>query len=59
VEPDEVKSWLDAGRDVVIVDVRRAEAYAAGHIPGARTLSLRAIEEGTHTLPRDKEIVLY
>ena len=59
VEPDEVKSWLDAGNEVVIVDVRRPEAYAARHIPGARALSSRAIEDGTHDLPRDKEIVLY
>ena len=59
VEPHEVKSWLDAESDVVIVDVRRPEAYAAQHIPGARPLSLRTIEDGTHGLPRDKEIVLY
>jgi rhodanese-related sulfurtransferase len=59
VQPDEVKSWLDAESDVVIVDVRRPEAYAARHIPGALSLSSRAIEDGTHHLPRDKEIVLY
>ncbi len=59
VEPDEVKSWLDAGSDVVIVDVRPAESYAARHISGARSLSSRAIEDGTHDLSRGKEIVLY
>ncbi len=58
VEPDEVKSWLDAGSDVV-VDVRPAESYAARHIPGALSLSSRAIEDGTRDLPQGKGIVLY
>ncbi len=58
IDVDDLKRKWDAG-DAVIVDVRRPEAYAAGHIPGALSIGWQAIASGTHGLPRDKEIVLY
>jgi 3-mercaptopyruvate sulfurtransferase SseA len=59
VTVDEVKRHLDAGDPVVIVDVRSPEAFAAAHIPGARSMPLRAILDRTHGLPHDREIFLY
>jgi rhodanese-related sulfurtransferase len=59
IEPDEVKQRLDAGEDIVLVDVRKPQAFANLHIAGARPLPLPTIEEGAHGLPRDRKIVLY
>ncbi len=58
IEVDDLKRKGEAGK-VLIVDVRRPDAYAAGHIPGALSIGLQAIAAGTHGLPRDQEIVLY
>ncbi len=59
VDPEEVKRRLDAGDPLLIVDVRSPEAFAASHIPGARSLPAKAIGELGQTLPHDREIVLY
>jgi rhodanese-related sulfurtransferase/predicted transcriptional regulator len=45
--------------DVVVVDVRPAEEYEAGHIDGARSIPLDELEERLAELPRDAEIVAY
>jgi len=59
VSVDKVKRHLDAGDPVVIVDVRSPEAFAAAHIPGALSIPLRAMLDGTHGMPHDREIFLY
>jgi rhodanese-related sulfurtransferase len=59
VSVDEVKRRADAGDAVVIVDVRSPEAFAVMHIPGAVSIPLRAILDGAHGVPRDREIFLY
>jgi rhodanese-related sulfurtransferase/DNA-binding HxlR family transcriptional regulator len=45
--------------DVVLVDVRPAEEYAAGHIEGARSIPLEELERRLAELPEDQEIVAY
>jgi rhodanese-related sulfurtransferase/predicted transcriptional regulator len=45
--------------DVVLVDVRPAEEYAAGHIDGARSIPLEELERRLAELPDDEEIVAY
>jgi rhodanese-related sulfurtransferase len=45
--------------DVVLVDVRPAEEYAAGHIEGARSIPLDELEERLAELPDNAEIVAY
>jgi len=45
--------------DVVLVDVRPAEEYAAGHIEGARSIPLAELERRLAELPADAEIVAY
>jgi len=45
--------------DVVVVDVRATEEYAAGHIPGARSVPLATLEESLKTLPKDREVLAY
>jgi rhodanese-related sulfurtransferase/predicted transcriptional regulator len=48
-----------ADGDVVLVDVRPAEEYAAGHIEGARSIPITELERRLAELPEDAEIVAY
>jgi DNA-binding transcriptional ArsR family regulator len=45
--------------DIVLVDVRPAEEYAAGHIEGARSIPLEELEQRLAELTDDAEIVAY
>ena len=45
--------------EVVILDVRPAEEFAAGHIPGALSVPLDQLDAALAGLPRDTEIVAY
>ena len=54
----ELRERLAAG-DVVLIDVRPAEEYAAGHIEGARSVPLAELEERLAELPEGAEIVAY
>jgi rhodanese-related sulfurtransferase/DNA-binding transcriptional ArsR family regulator len=47
------------GGDVVVLDVRPAEEYASGHIPGAISIPLNDLESRLHELPPNAEIVAY
>jgi rhodanese-related sulfurtransferase/DNA-binding transcriptional ArsR family regulator len=44
---------------VIVLDVRPEEEYHAGHIPGAISVPIDALEAALQTLPRDREIVAY
>jgi rhodanese-related sulfurtransferase len=44
---------------VVVLDVRPEREYRAGHIPGARSVPVDALEAALQTLPKDREIVAY
>jgi rhodanese-related sulfurtransferase len=45
--------------DVVLVDVRPEEEFAAGHIEGARSIPLDELERRLAELPPDAEVVAY
>jgi rhodanese-related sulfurtransferase len=45
--------------DVVVVDVRPEEEFAAGHIEGARSIPLEELERRLAELPPDQEVVAY
>lgn len=45
--------------DVIVLDVRPGEEYAAGHIPGALSVPLRELRGKLSSLPQDIEIVAY
>jgi rhodanese-related sulfurtransferase len=45
--------------DVVVVDVRPEEEFAAGHIEGARSIPLEELERRLAELPPDHEVVAY
>jgi rhodanese-related sulfurtransferase len=58
IDRDELIGRLRRG-EVVLVDVRPAEEYAAGHIEGARSVPLEELEQKLGELPDDREIVAY
>ena len=45
--------------DVVLVDVRPSDEYAAGHIEGAVSIPLEELEPRLADLPDDRELVAY
>jgi NADPH-dependent 2,4-dienoyl-CoA reductase/sulfur reductase-like enzyme/rhodanese-related sulfurtransferase len=51
--------WGELGRaDALVIDVREADEFAAGHVPGALNLPLSALRERHAELPRDRELWL-
>jgi rhodanese-related sulfurtransferase len=44
---------------VVVLDIRPEVEYRAGHIPGALSVPVDALEAALKTLPRDREVVAY
>jgi rhodanese-related sulfurtransferase len=44
---------------VILLDVRPAEEYAAGHIAGARSVPLNELQTRLKELPKTREIVAY
>src|ERR671922_2222641 len=57
VSPEQLKARLDRGDDVVVVDLRQASEYYAGHIPGAVSLFLEDVPLRLSELPTDVDIV--
>lgn len=55
----QLKEKMDAGVDLVIVDVRSKEDFDEGHIAGAVSIPWEEMEARYTELPRDKEIVTY
>src|SRR5215212_5303513 len=58
VDATELMERLSDG-SVVVLDVRPEEEYRAGHISGAISVPVDALESALQTLPKDREIVAY
>ena len=61
VTPDVLKSMLDAGEPVAIVDLRNALEYefGAAKIPGAIWIDAQDVEARHEEIPREMDVVLY
>jgi membrane protein DedA with SNARE-associated domain len=61
ITPEELKRWLDAGENVVIVDLRHSVDFEADPevIPGAVHLATEDLEAAHDAIPRDRDIILY
>jgi membrane protein DedA with SNARE-associated domain/rhodanese-related sulfurtransferase len=61
ITPEELKEKIDAGEDVIIVDLRHALDFDAQpeSIPGALHMDAAELEEAHEVIPRDREIVLF
>jgi rhodanese-related sulfurtransferase/DNA-binding transcriptional ArsR family regulator len=55
---DELLAASGAG-DVVVIDVRPADEYAAGHMPGAVSIPLDELASRLSEIPADVEVVAY
>jgi len=58
VDRDSLLALARAGQ-VTVLDVRPAEEYAAGHIPGAVSIPLEQLADRLADLPADADIVAY
>jgi len=61
ISPDELRAQLDRGSPPVVVDVRTADEYAAGHVPGALNVPFwRVLAIGLPaSVGRADKVVLY
>ncbi|HSJ54297.1 MAG TPA: rhodanese-like domain-containing protein [Anaerolineae bacterium] len=59
ISPAELAGALSGLNPPVVIDVRREEAYRAGHIPGARHIPGDALEASLDQIPRDRPVVTY
>jgi membrane protein DedA with SNARE-associated domain len=61
VTVDELKKKIDAGEELVIVDLRHSMDFEAdpATIPGAFRMDAKELEEKSDPLPRDREVILY
>jgi rhodanese-related sulfurtransferase len=55
----EAQQLFVASPKALFVDVRSAEDFARGHIPGAINIPIEQIEQRWNSLPKDQTIVLY
>jgi rhodanese-related sulfurtransferase len=59
VTREELARRLQDGDDLVVLDVRPAAEYAAGHLPGAVSIPVGELRRRLAELPADREIVAY
>jgi hypothetical protein len=59
IEMDAFKQEYDQKADVLVVDVRTPDQFAAGHIAGAINVPEADVEKRLADLPKGKRIVLY
>jgi rhodanese-related sulfurtransferase len=56
---EELAKRLRSKDDLLVLDVRPAEEYAAGHVPGAISIPLAELKRRLKELPKTKQIVAY
>ena len=61
LDPVPAEVLLEQARsgEVMVLDVRPPEEFAAGHVPGAVNIPLKELKQQLERMPRDKEIVAY
>ena len=60
VAPAALKTRLDGGEQIVVIDVREHDEFAKGKIPGAYTIPRGVLEmQIDGRLPRETTVVLY
>ncbi len=56
---EELSKRLRRKDDLLVLDVRPAEEYAAGHVPGAVSIPVTQLKRRLKELPKNKKIVVY
>jgi rhodanese-related sulfurtransferase len=58
IDAGSLQERLDSG-DITLIDVRPAEEFAAGHLPGAINIPTHEIETRLTEIPPGREVVAY
>lgn len=58
ISAQELYEYIDSSH-AFIIDLRSPRQFVKKHVRGAKNISIEQIENGTHHLPKDKEIILY
>ena len=56
IYPDELAAWQD--KNALVLDVRTAEEYELGTLPGAINIPMEQLRERTVDLPKDRTLIL-
>ena len=59
IDSSELKSRLESGEDIELLDIRSVAEVAQGILPSAQHLPMHLIPLKIQDLPRDKDVVLY
>lgn len=59
INSSELKTRLDAGDDIMVLDIRSEAEVAQGVLPNSAHLAMHMIPLRMQDFPRDKDIVLY
>jgi membrane protein DedA with SNARE-associated domain len=59
ITPEELRGMLDAGEEIVVVDLRNPVSAADNTFPGALRISVNEIAVRHEEIPRDRDIVLF
>ena len=59
ISAEDVQRYGEAGEEVVVIDLRPADAFRAGHLPRARSLPLGELKWRTAEIPRVGRVVLH
>jgi ArsR family transcriptional regulator len=59
VTREELARRLEGGDPLIVLDVRPAAEYAAGHLPGAVSIPVAELRRRLAELPADREVVAY
>jgi membrane protein DedA with SNARE-associated domain len=59
ITPEELRQKLEAGEEIVVVDVRSALESEFDSVPGALRIPLEDLETRSGDIPRDRDIILF
>ena len=59
IDASELKSRLDAGEDIALIDIRSDAEVAQGILPDADHVAMHLIPLRMHDLPKDRDVILY
>lgn len=59
VEADQLRRWVDEGREVAFLDIRERYEVASGYVEGAALIPMNSVPERLDELPTDRTLIVY
>ena len=59
VPQEKVKQLVEIGEDVVFIDMRSADEFAKGHLPGAKSIPVDVLGHRWQEIPRSGRVIMY